>query len=302
MAASSPPSSSPRTSRKRVLDPEFGAFIEKVLDPASNFDDIRSEAGKVQKKQEPIPFAALYANRTYTLGTIGLSELKDFELPRLPEPNKAPSSSLKDYIARIRKHWHLSSSENTTRTLIDVILLEVLRHLPADKSLDVWGEVDFPRRDDSGVFRSVDYVLGPPSLEDTPAKGRYVIVVEAKKALGDHDRVQAFGEMKAALEKNRDGLTVYGVLTDSKEWCVLSLGPDLVPRISLPMQLGVQPKYADAQLSDLINVLYAVFVTAVSQAKKWCPTPLAALDAPKAASDSPVHPVTHKRAAHRHNT
>jgi hypothetical protein len=237
------------------------------MDPASSIDEIRTEASKLQKKQEPIPFSALSANRTYTLSTIGLSDLKGFELPKLPEPNKAPSVCLKDYIARIRKHWHLSSSENTTRTLIDAILLEVLHQLPADKSLDVWGEVDFPRRDDSGVYGSVDYVLGPSSLEDTPSKGRYVIVVEAKKALGDHDRVQAFGEMKAALEKNKDGLTVYGVLTDSIQWCVLSLGPDLVPRISIATYLTDQPKYADAQLVDLINVLYAVFVLAVSQSK-----------------------------------
>lgn len=94
--------------------------------------------------------------------------------------------------------------------LIGVILLEVLYHLPADKALDVWGEVNVLKQDDLNVYGSIDYVLGPSSKEDTP-KGRYVIIVEAKNHLQDHDRVHAFGEMKAAVKKNKDDHTVYGV-------------------------------------------------------------------------------------------
>ena len=149
-----------------------------------------------------------------------------------------------------------------------MILLEVLHHLPADKALDVWGEVNVAKQDDLNVFGSIDYVLGPSSKDDTPTKGRYVVVVEAKNHLQDHDRVQAFGEMKAALKKNKDDLTVYGVLTDAEKWCILSLRPDRVPRMSIPLQLGVQPHIADLQLSALINTLYAVFVLAITQVKK----------------------------------
>ena len=71
--------------------------------------------------------------------------------------------------------------------------------------------------------------------------------------------------MKYALKKNNDGLTVYGVLTDAKDWCILLLAPDLVPCLSTLMQLGVQPKYVEGQLEDLVNTLCAMFLLAVTQ-------------------------------------
>lgn len=77
--------------------------------------------------------------------------------------------------------------------------------------------------------------------------------------------LRAFAEMKYALDKNNDGLTVYGVLTDAKEWCILSLAPDLVPRLSTSLYLDVQAKYADGQLEDLVNTLCAVFLLAITQ-------------------------------------
>ena len=92
--------------------------------------------------------------------------------------------------------------------------------------------------------------------------------MEAKNHLQDHDRVQAFGEMKAALKKNKDDLTVYGVLTDAEKWCILSLGPDRVPRISTALLLGTDPEFAEAQLKRLVNMLYAVFILAITQVKK----------------------------------
>lgn len=122
----------------------------------------------------------------------------------------------------MRRYWHVSSGENTTRTLIDVILLETMKQLPEDKKLNVWGEV---RRDATNVYDAADYVLGPPSLAHTPVKGRYVVVVEAQKALDDQDRVKAFAEMKYVLDKNNDGLTVYGVLTDAVQWCIPAEAP-----------------------------------------------------------------------------
>ena len=115
----------------------------------------------------------------------------------------------------------------------------------------ITSEVNVAKEDDLNVYGSIDYVLGPSSKEDTPTKGRYVVVVEAKNHLQDHDRVQAFGEMKAALKKNKDDLTVYGVLTDAEKWCILSLGPDRVPRMSIPLQLGVQPHIYNYQLSSI---------------------------------------------------
>jgi hypothetical protein len=246
-APSSPePPSSPRggVSRKRAfVDPEgFDAFLDKILDPAASSvtDEIRTEARKLQRKQEQ--------------STIDLSGLQDFDLPKLSEPSKEPSAWVKESIARIRKHWHLSSM----RTLIDVILLEVLHHLPADNALDVWG---------GDVYDSINYyILGPSSKECTP-KRRYVIVAEAKNHLQDQDLLQAFTEMKLALKDNKDDLTVYGVLTDAKEWCILSLGPESVPRISTALLLGTDPESADAQLKRLVNVLYTVFVLAVTQVK-----------------------------------
>lgn len=234
-------------------------------------DEIRAEAVKLQKKQEQYSFSDLSKNKAYTLSTIGLSDLEDFDIPKPAiknGPSKEPSAWIKEAIALVRQYWHVSSSENTTRTLIDVILLEVLKQLPADKKLNVWGEVNVPKRDDLNVHGAIDYVLGPPSKEDTPTKGRYVVIVEAKNDLHDHDRVQAFAEMKAALKKNNDGLTVYGVLTDAKEWCLLSLGPDHVPRLSAALQLGRDPEFAEAQLKRLLNVLHDVFVMALSQVNK----------------------------------
>lgn len=266
-----PPAAAPASprggSRKRALDPEqVSAFIAKVLETASE-PALQEEARKLQKKQEQFSFSVLSKDKAYTLETIGLKGLVPLDIPPLPEPRKEPSPWLTEAVALVRRYWHVSSSENTTRTLIDVILLGTMKQLPEDKKLNVWGEVSMPQHEASNVYSAADYVLGPPSLEHTPVKGRYVIVVAAKKALDDQDRVQAFAEMKYALEKNNDGLTVYGVLTDALQWCILSLRTDWVPRISAPLYLTAQPKYAEGQLEDLVNTLYAVFLLAVTPTK-----------------------------------
>lgn len=271
-SAAASPQSSPRAVRKRAfVDAEaVDVFFERFLNPDADIEALRAEARKLQRRQEPdqFTFSTLLAVKAYTLETIGITApLQALEMPAPPFPSREVLPWLTQYLALVTKYWHVDSSENTTHTIIDAILLAVLEQLPDGKKLNVWGEVDVSRSDGFNVYGAIAYVLGAPSLSDTPA-GRYVIVVEANKALGGHDRVQAFDEMKAALERNKKYHmdVVYGVLTDATRWRILSLSAELVPRMSCELFLTTDPKYA-GQLCDLINVLYAVFLMAQEQNK-----------------------------------
>lgn len=119
----------------RALDPEeVSAFFAKVLEKSSE-PALQEEARKLQKKQQQYSFSV-----PSTLDTTGLRSIVPLVLPDAPAPPRKPSPWVKEAVARVRRYWHISSSQNTTRALIDVILLETMEQLPEDKKLKVWGE------------------------------------------------------------------------------------------------------------------------------------------------------------------
>lgn len=262
-----PPSPrSPRGSRKRPAydDSALGELLETLktnADPTT----IRQAAEKVTKsKVERYNFSELVGK---TFRDIGLEEVTTVDLPPpLPDPQKEPSATLKENITSIIQCWHVSSSESTARTVIDVVLLEMLTKQLPPKKLDLWGEVQMEQKVGTLVYGVADYVIGRHSIDVTPA-GRYLVVIEAKKSLQSgkaftQHRMQAFAEMDYARQKNKDGKTVYGILSDGERWHILSLGADRVPCMSphVSVMLDDAPEAIwGPPLKRLVNVLYIVF-------------------------------------------
>lgn len=255
---------SPRGPRKRPAYDD--SAVVELMDEAKATGDPKLLAAveKVAKsKVERYNFSELVGK---TFRDIGLEEVTTVDLPPLPDPQKEPSATLKENITSIIQCWHVSSSESTARTVIDVVLLEMLTKQLPPKKLDLWGEVQMEQKVGTLVYGVADYVIGRHSIDVTPA-GRYLVVIEAKKSLQSskaftQHRMQAFAEMDYARQKNKDGKTVYGILSDGERWHILSLGADRVPCMSphVPLVLADAPEAIwGPPLKRLVNVLYIVF-------------------------------------------
>ncbi|RKO91015.1 hypothetical protein BDK51DRAFT_28303 [Blyttiomyces helicus] len=132
----------------------------------------------------------------------------------------SPSSWLKT-ASRMMGPWK-QNSENTTRTRIDQILLDVLHHTPLPK-LSCWGEVllkwDGGKKSLTG---SADYVLGYGGRSQCEYMESILVCGEAKRsgAAWNIWQIVAYCGVvhKSRIAQGKQNTTVYGFLTDSSFW------------------------------------------------------------------------------------
>jgi hypothetical protein len=144
----------------------------------------------------------------------------------LPEgvQKRSPSNQVKPILALLSKYWK-PNSENTTRTLIDMVILDVIDHGQDDigpkNPLLVYGEVhcEFTDHDKNlGFNEFCDYGLGYDIK-----RGGVTIGIEAKKLDEKMDIWQIIGYVgilhKYRVAKSDSNITTcYGVVTDSSLW------------------------------------------------------------------------------------
>ncbi|KAM5437395.1 hypothetical protein McanCB21832_002105 [Microsporum canis] len=148
---------------------------------------------------------------------------------------EAPNDSV---LGRLRsaEYWVKSSAESLCRTLIDLVLFDIVgmhRHEPAARSIQVMGEYRLTAETPGPqqVLGVADYVLGyrPAVYTVPPVYESFSVVVEAKKVPISLGLGQAVAYMVAAqqhrmnLNPQRIVNVVYGMISDGIMWQFLRL-------------------------------------------------------------------------------
>jgi hypothetical protein len=125
---------------------------------------------------------------------------------------------------KMGKVWS-QNSESTTRTIIDMILLDALSECQIDigQKLACWGEVSLRWKEPGqavGLNGSSDYVFGYGTCD---TQTEQLLLVGEAKALGEQlltwQLVAYLGIIhRARKQAARQNSTVYGFLTDSRLW------------------------------------------------------------------------------------
>ncbi|RKO90823.1 hypothetical protein BDK51DRAFT_41873 [Blyttiomyces helicus] len=131
-----------------------------------------------------------------------------------------PSQWLKDALHVFFKRWH-RNSENTTRTLIDLMLLDVLDH--SAERIGGWGEVELSWTDGPIILTGYsDYVLSYGDLSDKTDMSSVLVCGEAKCSDAKQNiwQIVAYCGIvhKARLALEKQNVTVYGFMTDGDSW------------------------------------------------------------------------------------
>ena len=163
-----------------------------------------------------------------------------------PSREFVPSERLNGILEDIKKYWGLSS-EKAKRTVIDMLLLDIL---VVKKDCKVWCEV--PLKTDK-VYGRLDYAVGKLSVLTYPT-GPYVVVLEGKKEWVVDDQFQLMAEMYACLKTNKNEKPVFGALTNETNWQFFKLDTELNIYRSVEYLRHIQMK-------EILGILYAMFFT-----------------------------------------
>ncbi|KAJ3052252.1 hypothetical protein HK097_006644 [Rhizophlyctis rosea] len=140
---------------------------------------------------------------------------EEWELPPNVEIVE-PSTWLKKGVKKIVKLWAATSSENLSRTLIDLTLLDVLDRTEFEGKLRAWGGVKLRYVAAAGAMEGyADYGIGHADVDsDEPAKTTFLLIVEAKRQ-GEKVSLWQLIAYLGILHQKRKALgklaTVYGI-------------------------------------------------------------------------------------------
>ena len=163
-----------------------------------------------------------------------------------PSREFVPSERLKGLLNDIEEYWGLSS-EKAKRTVIDMLLLDIL---VVKKDCKVWCEV--PLKTDK-VYGRLDYAVGKLSVLTYPT-GPYVVVLEGKKEWVVDDQFQLMAEMYACLKTNKNEKPIFGALTNETNWQFFKLDTELNIYRSVEY-------LRRTHLNEILGILYAMFFT-----------------------------------------
>jgi len=227
---------------------EFVEFLARVggqpNEVKREISNSMMHAGK-KKLKKATAFSA--AQGTTIVEDLGIKIKIDWQPPSEACP---PSERLESILKDIKMYWGLNS-EKAKRTVVDMLLLDVL---VVKKCCKVWCEV--PMRTDK-VYGNVDYAVTKWTEIDMPTKP-YVVVLEGKKQWVNEDQYQLMAEMYACLKVNGDGKSIHGVLTNEVNWRFFKLEADLTMYCS---DLYFRP----LQLHEILGIISAMFSAGASE-------------------------------------